>query len=88
MNVARIPVIGPFKPAILREMSKRSVLEWINAQSSPSAGSVDLPPLVAGATHSARLNCLRPPEGCPGAESYGFAESRPEAYAFLGACCC
>ena len=52
---AQVPVVGAFKPAILRRMSALSVSRWRDmAPGGPVVGA-DLPPLSPGAAHSARL---------------------------------
>jgi exonuclease III len=56
MSIKRIPVVGAFKPAILRCLAARSVSKWcgIRHRSRPFIG-LDLPPLDQEVAHSARL---------------------------------
>ena len=55
MYLGHIPVIGAFKPAILRSLSARAVLRWSRPRPDPSMVGADLPPLAPKAAHSARL---------------------------------
>ena len=55
MALRRIPVIGAFKPAILRYMSTRSISRWCEIPSNSPVVGTDLPPLCPAVAHSARL---------------------------------
>jgi ribonuclease HI len=55
MYLGRIPVIGAFKPAILRSLSARAVIRWSRPRLGSSVVGTDLPPLAPTAAHSARL---------------------------------
>ena len=55
MALRRIPVIGAFKPAILRYLSTRSISRWCGIPSKSPVVGTDLPPLFPAVAHSARL---------------------------------
>ena len=56
MAIKHVPVVGAFKPAILRSLHARSVDKWCAiGTKSRSLVSLDLPPLCRGVAHSARL---------------------------------
>jgi ribonuclease HI len=55
MALRRIPVIGAFKPAILRYLSTRSISRWCGIPSKSPVVGADLPPLFPAVAHSARL---------------------------------
>ena len=55
MALRRVPVIGAFKPAILRCMSACSISRWRAIPSGSPVAGTDLPPLFPAVAHSARL---------------------------------
>lgn len=55
LHLGHVPVIGAFKPAILRSMSERAIRRWCKPKPGSSLRTPDLPPLKPEAAHSARL---------------------------------
>ena len=55
MALRRVPVIGAFKPAILRCMHARSISRWRAIPSGSPVVGTDLPPLFPAVAHLARL---------------------------------
>ena len=63
MYLGHVPVIGAFKPAILRSMTERTVSRWRRPRPGSLVGA-DLPPLAPEAAHSARLISSLCPSRC------------------------